>query len=161
MCLLQTGMRCQLQCQPTVGDKIMYVLDIVASNELTVNQLLSDRLSYNQWQNYLRHFAVKGFSNIFKKRKLNKSFPPPSLPSNIVSPFELLVESNKHLSFEWRGRGVDCFVLWSCRIFEDKCMHVWNWTIHISTHTWMTLDSQSTNTACTRPIHLLSTLDNI
>ena len=42
---------------------------------------------------------------------------------------------------------------------EDKCMHVWNWTIHISTHTRMTLDSQSTNTAGTRPIHLLSTLD--
>ena len=85
VCLLQTGMRCQLQCQPTVGDKIMYVLDIVASNELTVNQLLSDRLSYNQWQNYLRHFAVKGLSNILliKKRKLNKAFPPPSLPSKL------------------------------------------------------------------------------
>ena len=38
-------------------------------------------------------------------------------------------------------------------------MHVWNWTIHISTHTRMTLDSQSTNAAGTRPIHLLSTLD--
>lgn len=48
VCLLQTGMRCQLQCQPSFGDKIMYVVDIVASNELTVNHLLSDRLSYNQ-----------------------------------------------------------------------------------------------------------------
>ena len=159
VCLLQTGMRCQLQCQPSFGDKIMYVLDIVASNELTVNQLLSDRLSYNQWQNYLRHFAVKGFSNIFKKRKLNKAFPPPSLPSNVVSPFELLVESNKHLSLLNGGGGVWIVLFYEVAAFEDKCMHVWNWTIHISTHTRMTLDSQSTNTAGTRPIHLLSTLD--
>ena len=162
VCLLQTGMRCQLQCQPSFGDKIMYVLDIVASNELTVNHLLSDRLSYNQWQNYLRHFAVKGLSNILliKKRKLNKAFPPPSLPSNVVPPFELLIESNKHLSFEWRGRGVDCFVLWSCRIWGQMhaCLELDHPFINPhSNDTWLTVDQHSwysTNTSVeySRPI---------
>ena len=43
---------------------------------------------------------------------LNKAFPPPSSPCNVVLLPKLPEENSKHANFEWRGggRAVDCFV---------------------------------------------------
>ena len=147
-------------------------------NELTVNQQLVDSQFINYCNN--SYYCLTDCPTIsdkiiwdtlpwrgsltfclFKKTKLNEAFPPPSLPSNVVpAPCELLVESNKHLSFEWRGSSVDCFVLWSCRIWGQ--MHAYLELDHpyINPHsndTWLTVNQHSwysTNTSVeySRPI---------
>ena len=45
----------------------------------------------------------------------NIAFPPPSPPCNVVPMFELPIDNDKHLNFEWRGqrRGADSFVFLS------------------------------------------------
>ena len=67
----------------------------------------------------MRHFALKGLSDVLLASKgENKPFPPLSPPFNVVPLFELPIESNKHPKFEWRGggRGVDSFVLFEYNV---------------------------------------------
>ena len=53
--------------------------------------------------NKLRQFALKGLFNILQTSKGKIKL--------VVPLFQLPVEKAKHPNFEWRGRGVDCFVL--------------------------------------------------
>ena len=63
--------------------------------------------SNNRRQNKLRYFALKGLSDVLLNSKGgNNAFPSPSPPYNVTPLFELAIENNKHLNFEWRG--VDC-----------------------------------------------------
>ena len=56
---------------------------------------------YNGRQNWLRHFALKGFSNILVTSKgENKAFSASSTPCNVVPLFKLSVGNNKHPNFE-------------------------------------------------------------
>ena len=74
--------------------------------ELSRAQLIPTKWLTKGRQNYLRHFARKGLFDvlpIFKGK--NEPFPLPFPPCNDVPLFEPRVENNKHLNFEWRGRG--------------------------------------------------------
>ena len=78
--------------------------------------------NYNRQQNLLRHFTLKGLSDILlPSNGENKASPPLSPSSNVVLLFELPIENNKHPNFEWRGgeRGVDSFILWSSSFGYD------------------------------------------
>ena len=96
--------------------------------------ILRGPTNYNQWQNGLRHFALKWaflrFTD-FKRGKYSLSSPIPFI--QCCAMFELPRENNKHANFEWRGpgRGVDSFVLWSysiwvqcLNIFVTDCRHL-------------------------------------
>ena len=52
--------------------------------------------NHNRRQNFLRHFALRGPSDVLQTSKgENKVFPPPSPPCNVVLLFKLPVENNK------------------------------------------------------------------
>ena len=57
---------------------------------------------YNGRQNWVKHFALKGLSNILVTSKgENKAFSGPSTPCNVAPLFKFLsVENNKHPNFE-------------------------------------------------------------
>ena len=62
----------------------------------------------------MRHFARKGLFDVLPILKgENEPFPLPFPPCNVVPLFELPVENNKYLNFEWRGRGGVWILLFS------------------------------------------------
>ena len=53
---------------------------------------------------YLRHFALKGLSDVLLTSRVeNKAFPPPIHPRNVVPLFESPTDNNKQPNFERRG----------------------------------------------------------
>ena len=75
-------------------------------------------LVVNRRQNLLRHFVLKGLSDVFLTSKgENEALPPPSPQSNVVPLFELPIENNKHPNFEWWG-GVWILLFSEVTLFE-------------------------------------------
>ena len=73
----------------------------------------------------MRHFALKGLSNILPaKKKRKKILYPPQPPCDVVPLFKLPVENNNHPNLRWRrkrgGGGGGIVLFFEVTPFKDN-----------------------------------------
>ena len=89
--------------------------------------------SYNQQQNELRHFALKGlFDVLLTSKGKNIAFPPPSPPCNVAPLFELPIENNKTPQL-WDRGGVWILLFSEVTLFEYNVSTILSLTVQKTT----------------------------